>query len=155
MAPRTATVTMTPEEALRSVIEVWASSGVYAVESQGAGYVTFSREKNPGMLIGCSLLLLGLIPGLLYLGLAGGRVRVTVTAGKSGPGSTVSFGAERWLDKLWVSEWERAVNGEEQPREKDFRKLGRDPDVSHLSIYQNKSKLSEHPDDPRGFNTEK
>jgi hypothetical protein len=106
----THTVSLPPGEALESVVSCFVGGGVYAVESRAESSVTFVREKSPDFVIGCALLLLGLIPGLIYLGLAGGTVRLTVIAEPLEDSRThLTFGASYWLDRRWIAEWWRSV----------------------------------------------
>jgi hypothetical protein len=106
----THTVSLPPHEALESVMSCFVGGGVYAVESCAESSVTFVREKSPDFALGCLLLLLGLIPGLIYLGLAGGTVRLTVIAEPLKDSETrLTFGTFYWLDRRWIAEWQRSV----------------------------------------------
>lgn len=102
-------VKLPPEEALEGVMTCFVGGGVYAVHSRTERSVTFSREKSPDFLIGCALLLLGIVPGLIYFGLAGGTVRLTVIAEPVSEGTRLTFGASRWLDRRWIAEWLRSA----------------------------------------------
>jgi hypothetical protein len=50
----------------------------FSVEERFGDSVTFTKDEGPNMGIGCLLLLLAVIPGLIYLALAGRDTRTTL-----------------------------------------------------------------------------
>lgn len=153
MANEAYMVNLPPREALDSVVACFVESGTYAVESRSDTSVTFVREKNPDFILGCLLLILGLVPGLIYLGLAGGTVRLTVLAEATGEGKArVTFGTFYWLDRRWVKEWLRTVELEKP----NLRDHGRDPNLKNPQDQKQRQRIEEargradwhsHPDD--------
>lgn len=104
--------------------------------------------------ITCALTALFIVPGLLYYAFAKGKqTHTTIAAVPEGGKTRLTYSSDDWIARWPVGDLFEDLAPQE--KERDFRKLGRDPDVSHLSIYQNKSKRSERPDDLRGWNTEK
>lgn len=83
-----------PAETLAFLIQHLVIKGCVPVhESAGEGlrWATLSRRINPNFGVGCILLLLGLLPGILYFLFAGGNVQVTIMTRlrASGTGSEI------------------------------------------------------------------
>jgi hypothetical protein len=76
---RSLEVGVSPEEAIDVVTTHMVRNG-FAIAYRGDTSVTFTRPKRANADIGCLLLLLGIIPGLLYFGLFKGTQTTTVIA---------------------------------------------------------------------------
>lgn len=75
-----------PENIIAAAIGLVASRRRWQTLSQGANHVTFQYRQRPNMLVGLILLLCFLIPGILYIMLAGKRqsLAINITAGTAG-----------------------------------------------------------------------
>jgi hypothetical protein len=82
-----------PAECIDAVMGYMVQRG-FAVTYRGDTTATFTRPKKPNMDIGCLLLLLGLVPGLLYFGLYKGTLTTTVTALCNGAAGTHPWSRE-------------------------------------------------------------
>lgn len=71
-----------PAECIDDVTRYLVQRG-FTIAYRGDTAATFTRPKNADTGLGCLLLLLGLIPGLLYFGLFKGTYTTTVTALRS------------------------------------------------------------------------
>lgn len=80
----------------------------FVVLHKGKDSATFSRPKRANTGVGCLLLLLGLVPGLLYFGLFRGTRTVSVVAVREGSGARLVTSGddaaarrdlERWASK--------------------------------------------------------
>jgi hypothetical protein len=96
---------MTPAQVLEQAATHMATRG-FAIESRLANTVNFSFREGPNVILGCVLLLFGILPGLLYFLLAGGDRRTTLLVNEEGEGSRVYVSGDRGvpLDELrnWV-----------------------------------------------------
>lgn len=72
-----------PTECIRTVTGYMVQRG-FAITYRDDTTATFTRPKKPNTDLGCFLLLLGLVPGLLYFGLYKGTLTTTVTVLRSG-----------------------------------------------------------------------
>jgi hypothetical protein len=72
-----------PGECIDRIAVFMAGCG-FAIVHRSENSITFTRPKRPDTDLGCFLLLLGLIPGLLYFGLYKGTQTVGVYASSTG-----------------------------------------------------------------------
>lgn len=79
-------VAASPAEAVDAATAYMVQNG-YAISHKGDTSATFTRPKKPNNDIGCLLLLLGVLPGLLYFGLSQGVYTTTIVATRE-PGET-------------------------------------------------------------------
>ena len=79
-------VDASPQDAINGATTYMVSRG-FALSHKSDNSATFTRPKKPNNDIGCLLLLLGIIPGLLYFGLFKGTATTTVLA-TNGPAGT-------------------------------------------------------------------
>ncbi len=82
------TVNASPKESVEDVVAYMAASG-YLIAFHGETSATFTRAKKADVGIGCLLLLLGVVPGLLYFALAGSTQAVSVTAMRGDVGTSL------------------------------------------------------------------
>jgi hypothetical protein len=79
-------VDASPQEAVDAATSYMVGRG-FALSHKSENSATFTRPKKPNNDIGCLLLLIGIIPGLLYFGLFKGTATTTVLA-TNGPAGT-------------------------------------------------------------------
>jgi hypothetical protein len=122
----------------------------YTVVSESSRSVTFARRQAADMGITCALMVLFIVPGLLYYSFAKGKqANTTIVAVPEGGKTRLSYSSDDWIARWPVRQFFDEIAP--APGEKDFRKLGRDPDVSHLSINREKSRPSSR--NPNDWNT--
>jgi hypothetical protein len=94
-----------PHQLLEQAALYMADRG-FIIEQRLGNIINFAFHKGPEMFLGCFLLLLGLVPGLLYFLLAGGDRRATLLVSEGGEGSRVYVSGDKGapLDELrnWV-----------------------------------------------------
>ncbi len=79
-------VFLTPEEAIDEVTQYMVRQG-FTISYRGETTVSFSRQTGPNILLGILLLLFFILPGILYLILAG-RTRSATAVATEGPAGT-------------------------------------------------------------------
>ena len=80
----------------------------YAISYRGENSITFSKQQSANVGVGCLLLLLGLIPGILYFGLFRGTSTTTLTATPTAEGTRLDASGDqsgrinlnRWMKTL-------------------------------------------------------
>jgi hypothetical protein len=82
-----------PAEGIDAVTGYMVQRG-FAITYRGDTTATFTRPKKPNMDIGCLLLLLGLVPGLLYFGLFKGTLTTTLRRCATAPRVRISWSRE-------------------------------------------------------------
>ncbi|MBW3591453.1 MAG: hypothetical protein KY393_06370 [Actinobacteria bacterium] len=94
-----------PRESIRRITARMVRDG-YAIAYRDEGTATFTRSKKPDLDLTVLLLILGIIPGLLYIGLHKGVSTTTVTAIEDDGGSEIILSGDdhRALDGLarWI-----------------------------------------------------
>ena len=86
-------IPLSAQEALNSASSYMTRKG-FTIESRSDASVTFSNRKKPSDGIGCLLLLLGIVPGVLYFALAGRQVRSTLAVIPEGAHCRAQIGGE-------------------------------------------------------------
>jgi len=81
------------QEALNSASSHMTRKG-FTIASRSDASVTFSNRREPSSGIGCFLLLLGILPGVVYLALAGRQVRSTLVVIPEGAYCRAQIGGE-------------------------------------------------------------
>ncbi len=79
---------LSPQDAIRTAVQTYTMSG-WQVTSQTPDNATFVKNRKPSCLIAGFLLLMGLIPGVLYLFFAGGTINAYASATQSGATTTL------------------------------------------------------------------
>jgi hypothetical protein len=92
-APLATVYAPAPKECLEAITAHMTHAG-YAVSYLGESAATFTRPKRANTDVGCLLLLLGLVPGLLYFGLFRGTQTVSVTAFGGEAGATLNVSGD-------------------------------------------------------------
>jgi hypothetical protein len=96
---------MTPDRVLGQAATYMASRG-FAIESRQGNAMNFSHHEEPSVVLGCGLLLVGIVPGVLYFLLAGGDRRTTLLANEEGEGSRVFVSGDGGIPleelRIWV-----------------------------------------------------
>lgn len=152
---------MEPREFLDRTVAEMVGRG-YTVSGQTDSSVTFEREQTPDCLLGCGLLSLGILPGLIYLAIAStGKSRSTVLASSTASGTEIVVSGDSWIDRRVLGGWatELAAGPDrENPGDLSYlRGRGRDPDLSKLREEKERQRVEEarkrarwypHPDDP-------
>lgn len=87
----------------------------YAIESRQPNSLTFSHREEPNVPLGCFLLLLGLVPGVLYFLLAGGDRRTTLLATEEGEGCRVYVSGDAGRGQQELREWVTSFSGSVLP----------------------------------------
>jgi len=95
-----------PQESLDVVTGYLVQEGV-AVAYRGETTATFTRPKKADTGLGCFLLLLGLIPGLLYFGLFKGTYTTTVTALRQSNGTQLILSGDDTATQRKLIQWSR------------------------------------------------
>jgi hypothetical protein len=86
-------VSLPPAYVLARVVEHMTRQG-WGVSNQSQNSVTFARDEGADACIGCVLMLVFIVPGLLYLLLANRTARLTVAAYPHEEGARVIVGGE-------------------------------------------------------------
>lgn len=90
-----------PEEAVRVAVQTYTLAG-WQVTSQTADNATFLRQTKGSCFITLILLIIGLIPGILYLAFSGKSLTANVHAMPGGPSGTsvrINVTAHGWTGK--------------------------------------------------------
>jgi len=90
--------TLAPGDAIRTAVQTYTMNG-WQVTSQTSDNATFVKNVKGSCLIGGILLLIGIIPGILYLSFSGRSISTNIYARESGPSSTtvqISATASGW-----------------------------------------------------------
>jgi hypothetical protein len=106
---------MKPDQLLEQAATYMASRG-FAIESRLANSINFSFHEGPEVFLGCFLLLLGLVPGILYLALAGGDRRVTLLVNEDGEGTRVFVSGDIGAPLNELREWVLSLPGSVVPQ---------------------------------------
>ena len=93
-----------PQEIIDIVTGYLAQEG-FAVRYRSENTATFTRPKKADTGLGCFLLLLGLIPGLLYFGLFRGTHTTTVTALHRGNGTQIILSGDDTATQRKLIKW--------------------------------------------------
>ena len=93
---------------LEQAIEFMTRAG-YGIESRTENTVTFDRHEGADSCLGCLLMLLFILPGLLYLLLAQRTVRVTFAAYPIEGGSRVVIGGDHNPARMEAVGWARRL----------------------------------------------
>lgn len=102
-------VPVTPAVALESAVETMTRKG-YTLDGATGSTATFARHEGANAGLGCLLMLLFLVPGLLYLLLAGKTVRVTLAAyPRDEGGSRVVIGGDDEDAVEELTQWARRM----------------------------------------------
>ena len=104
-----------PAQVLDLAASYMVSRG-YAIESRQANSLTFSHREEPNFPLGCFLLLLGLVPGVLYFLLAGGDRRTTLLATEEGEGCRVYVSGDAGRGQQELRDWVLGLPGSVLPR---------------------------------------
>lgn len=81
----------------------------YALESRTGMSVTFVRHEGPDFILGCVLTLLLILPGILYLILAGHDTRTTLTALDTEGGCRLLIGGDDWTAQQEIHNWSETL----------------------------------------------
>ena len=95
----------------------WAPHGSnkgFAVSHRDDTSATFTRAMRANMDIGCLLLLLGIVPGLLYFGLFKGTGTTTVLATTGPAGTQLMISGDDRKARTNLHWWVRTVMGTEE-----------------------------------------
>lgn len=95
-----------PRECVEEATAYMVGNG-FAVAQQSSATVTFTRPKKPSTDIGCLLLLLGIIPGLLYFGLFKGTYTTTLVARRGNVGTEMVVSGDDARGHRQLTEWAR------------------------------------------------
>ncbi len=98
------------QEALNSASSYMTRKG-FTIESRSDASLTFSNRKRPSGDIGCLLLLLGIVPGVLYFALAGRQVRCTLTVIPEGAHCRAQIGGESDTGYRHLRKWRDSLPG--------------------------------------------
>jgi len=77
----------------------------FSLESRTENSATFFRDQGPNVALGCFLMLLFILPGLIYLLLGSGAERVTVMLVPEQGGSRVILGGNSWQGRAILRQW--------------------------------------------------
>ncbi len=106
---------LAPQDAIRTAVQTFTMSG-WQITSQTHDNATFAKNRKPSCLLAGILLLIGFIPGILYLVLAGGTMNAYVHAATGGTSTTtlqISGTASGWGAK---SSAQRVVQAARAPQ---------------------------------------
>lgn len=95
-----------PPDPLRSVVAYMVGRG-FAIAYRDEGTATFTRPKKPSTDIGCLLLLLGIVPGLLYFGLFRGTQTTTLAAVPSEICTQLLVSGDDYRGRRELADWIR------------------------------------------------
>jgi hypothetical protein len=101
-------VPLQPEYFMDHAVEGITRSG-YALENRTVNSATFVKEEGANVGLGCCLMALFVLPGLLYLLLARSTVRVTLAAYPHEGGSRVTVGGDDLRAVEELSRWVREI----------------------------------------------
>jgi hypothetical protein len=107
---------MKPDQLLDQAATYMASRG-FIIEQRIGNTINFSFHEGPEVFLGCFLLLLGIVPGVLYFVLAGGNRRITVLANEEGEGTRVFVSGDSKAPPLYqLRDWVISLPGSVVPR---------------------------------------
>ena len=119
-----------PSEAVDAVVSYMVQQG-FALSHRDDTSATFTRAKRANTDIGCLLLLLGIVPGLLYFGLFKGTGTTTVLATTGPAGTQLMISGDDRKARTNLHWWVRTVMGTEEaavslekPEREPCRKCG-------------------------------
>jgi len=99
-----------PSEAVDAVVSYMVLQG-FAISHRDDTSATFTRTKGPNTDIGCLLLLLGIVPGLLYFGLYKGTWTTTVLATTGPAGTQLMISGDDRRAQTSLHRWVRSEMG--------------------------------------------
>jgi hypothetical protein len=102
-----------PSEAVDAVVSYMVLQG-FAISHRDATSATFTRRKPANTDIGCLLLLLGIVPGLLYFGLFKGTWTTTVLATTGPAGTQLMISGDDRRAQTSLHRWVRAEMGTDE-----------------------------------------
>jgi hypothetical protein len=102
-----------PSEAVDAVVSYMVLQG-FAISHRDDTSATFTRGKPPSTDIGCLLLLLGIVPGLLYFGLYKGTWTTTVLATTGPAGTQLMISGDDRRAQTSLHRWVRAEMGTDE-----------------------------------------
>lgn len=97
-------ISLSSQEALDDASAYMTGKG-FTVESRSGASVTFANYKRPDSGIGCFLLLLAIVPGILYFALAGRQVRSTLVVTPAGAYCRAQIGGESNAGYRYLRKW--------------------------------------------------
>lgn len=152
MANDTVTVNLSPAECLDRATAFMIERGL-SVESRTETSITFVRRGMPDWGIGCALMVLFIVPGLLYMAFAQGtQYRTTIAAVPTRDGTILSFSSEEFFMRYAMRDFYESLS----PQSAEPGNKGRDPDVPQLREKEQSQRVEEarkqarwhpHPDD--------
>lgn len=91
----------------------------YSVEARSENTVTFLRHEGPSAFLGCVLLLFFLVPGILYLVLAGNDLRTTawVSPNLTTGGCRLLIGGDDPVGQRELRSWAHALPKRSSPED--------------------------------------
>jgi hypothetical protein len=104
--PGAADVGLSPDKAVEQATSYMVMRG-YTVAYKGETSATFAREQKPSNDIGCLLLLLGIVPGLLYYGLFRRTLSTSVVAVSGPAGTQLTFSGDDAAARYDLAEWSK------------------------------------------------
>jgi len=102
-----------PSEAVDAVVSYMVLRG-FAISHRDDTSATFTRAKGPNTDIGCLLLLLGIVPGLLYFGLFKGTWTTTVLATTGPAGTQLMISGDDREAQTSLHRWVRTEMGTDE-----------------------------------------
>jgi hypothetical protein len=81
----------------------------FSLESRMETSATFTKHEGPNPALGCFLMLFFVIPGLIYLLMGGGDLRVTLFLVPEGDGSRVVLGGDSGSGRLALQQWAESL----------------------------------------------
>jgi hypothetical protein len=102
-----------PSEAVEAVVSYMVQQG-FAISHRDATSATFTRRKPANTDIGCLLLLLGIVPGLLYFGLFKGTWTTTVFATTGPAGTQLMISGDDRKARTNLHWWARTAMGTDE-----------------------------------------
>jgi hypothetical protein len=102
-----------PSQAVDAVVSYMVLQG-FAISHRDDTSATFTRTKGPNTDIGCLLLLLGIVPGLLYFGLFKGTWTTTVLATTGAAGTQLMISGDDRRAQTSLRRWARAEIGTDE-----------------------------------------
>jgi hypothetical protein len=104
-----------PAQLLDQASTYMASRG-FIIEQRLGNTMNFSFHEGPNAFLGCFLLLLGLVPGILYFVLAEGDLRVTLLVNEEGEGARVYVSGDGGAPLAELRSWVLSLPGSVLPR---------------------------------------
>jgi len=106
-------VETSPAEAVNEAVSYMVTQG-FVLSHKSETSATFSRPQTPRADIGCLLLLLGIIPGLLYFGLFRGTRHTSVIATSGPAGTQLVISGDDPTARVSLHRWAREALGVEE-----------------------------------------